>query len=60
MLRDNYNTIIVGGGIIGSSIFFELSKILGNKVLLVEAKKVGESGATSTTGAIVRAFDPVP
>jgi len=56
----NYNTIIVGGGIIGSSIFFELSKSLGNKVLLVEAKKVGTAGATGKTGAIIRAFDPVP
>ena len=57
---DSFDTIVVGGGVIGCSVFYQLAKTRNSRVLLIEGERVGMSGATRDTGAIVRAFDPDP
>ncbi|NIF23423.1 NAD(P)/FAD-dependent oxidoreductase [Candidatus Pantoea multigeneris] len=50
------NVVIIGGGVIGSAIFHHLSKYGNNKVTLIEKDEVGQQGATSVSGGILRCF----
>lgn len=50
----NYDVIVVGGGIIGASIAFFLTKNKGAKVLLCEKGKPPGDGATSISGGLLR------
>lgn len=54
-MKKQYNAIIVGGGIIGASIFHRLSQDLGKNILLIEKSRPG-FGATAFSGGILRAF----
>lgn len=49
---DNYDTVIIGAGIIGTAIFASLSEA-GMRCLLIESQRVG-LGATGYSGAMVR------
>jgi sarcosine oxidase, subunit beta len=51
------DVVVIGGGVIGCSISYFLSR-LGISVTLVEAQKIGETGATANSGGILRVYDP--
>jgi glycine/D-amino acid oxidase-like deaminating enzyme len=50
---------IVGGGLCGSAVGYWCSR-RGAQVAVVERQTLGGAGATTHSGGIVRAFDPVP
>ncbi|NBJ69341.1 MULTISPECIES: FAD-dependent oxidoreductase [Clostridia] len=50
----NYDVIVVGGGIVGASIAFYLTKTKGINVLLCEKGKPPGDGATSISGGLIR------
>lgn len=52
-----FDVVILGGGIMGMSTAFELSKNEGLKIAVFEQDTVGNAGATSVSGGIIRAFD---
>ncbi|MDG9668716.1 FAD-binding oxidoreductase [Hahella sp. CR1] len=52
-----WDIIIIGGGLAGSSLAYWCSKHQ-LKVLLLEAGKLGEEGATAHSRGIVRVYDP--
>jgi sarcosine oxidase, subunit beta len=49
--------VIIGAGIIGASIFNELTDKYKDKVTIIEQGRIAELGATSVSGGIVRCFD---
>ncbi|API91459.1 MULTISPECIES: FAD-binding oxidoreductase [unclassified Virgibacillus] len=50
----NYDVIVVGGGIVGASIAFYLTKTKSINVLLCEKGKPPGDGATSISGGLIR------
>ena len=48
---DDFDTIVVGGGVIGAAVFAELAKRRGARLLLIERRLPG-SGATAMSGAV--------
>ena len=52
-MSKTYDAIIVGAGIIGCAIAFEMSKS-GKKVLCIEKNAAAGSGSTSNSCAIIR------
>jgi sarcosine oxidase subunit beta len=54
-MKSSYRVIVVGGGIVGASVFHRLSQFLGNEVLMIERSRLG-MGATGFSGGILRAF----
>ncbi|MBD0476731.1 MULTISPECIES: NAD(P)/FAD-dependent oxidoreductase [Acinetobacter calcoaceticus/baumannii complex] len=51
------NIIIIGAGIIGASIFNELTEKYKNHVTIIEQGRIAELGATSVSGGILRCFE---
>ena len=57
-MQNNYDVIIVGGGIIGARIFHRLSCINNSlRILLVEKNRFG-CGSTGYSGGMIRLFHP--
>ena len=54
-MKKNYDAIIIGAGIIGSAISFELSK-KGWKTLNIDKNPSAGYGSTSTSCAIIRVY----
>ena len=52
-MSNEYDAIIIGGGIIGSAIAYEMAKS-GKNVLCVEKNLTAGSGSTSNSCAIIR------
>ena len=52
-MNKKYNAIIIGAGIIGSPIAYELCK-MGNKTLNIDKLPAAGNGSTSNTCAIIR------
>ena len=53
MLKDNYDAVVIGGGILGTAIAYELAKS-GRAVLCIEKNSAIGSGSTGNSCAIVR------
>jgi len=58
-MKNNIDIAIVGGGVIGSSIAYNLCGS-SSKISLFEKSSVGDSGATASSGGLLRVFDPDP
>lgn len=56
-MKNQYDVIIVGGGVIGAAIFNQLTNQSANKVLLIEKSRFGH-GSTGWSGGIVRCYHP--
>ena len=55
-----YDVVVIGGGIIGTSVAYELGKYQGNTLLLERENDVA-MGTTKANSAIVHAgYDPMP
>ena len=50
---DKFDVIVIGGGVIGTSVAFHLAKFGGGRVLLLERDMIG-SGTTSQSSGILR------
>ena len=50
-MNNKYDVIVIGGGIIGSSVTYYLSK-LGNKVLQIEKEDITKGSAGATDGVV--------
>ena len=51
MTRNNYDVIVVGGGVIGCSVTYNLAK-LGKRVLLLEKEDLTTGSAGATDGVV--------
>lgn len=54
--NNSYSVAIIGGGTIGTALSYFLSKSV-KPTILIESKTIGGSGATSTSGGILRCYD---
>lgn len=54
-MTEHYQTIVVGGGIIGAAVFNELCARQRGEVLLIEKARIGQ-GATGWSGANLRVY----
>ena len=50
---EKFDVVVIGGGVIGTSVAFHLSRLGAKKVLLLERETVG-SGTTSQSSGILR------
>lgn len=53
MIRERYDAVVIGAGVIGSAVAFELAKG-GRSVLVVDQGPAAGAGSTSSSAAIVR------
>jgi sarcosine oxidase subunit beta len=62
-LRENplekFDVIVIGGGVIGTSVAFHLAKLGATRVLLLERETIG-SGTTSQSSGVLRTHYSVP
>ena len=47
-----FDTIIVGGGVHGASVFYHLTRLGANRILLLEGKRLGSAATGRSTGII--------
>jgi glycine/D-amino acid oxidase-like deaminating enzyme len=55
MMTDDYDVIIVGGGVIGAAIFHKLSEMGNQRILLIEKSRFG-LGSTAWSGGLIRCY----
>ncbi len=58
-VSQQYDVIVVGGGVIGSAILHRLSERFGARALLVEQARMGQ-GSTGWSGGVLRCYHPDP
>lgn len=58
-LQDTADIVVVGGGVIGTSVAFHLARMGAGKVVLLERKHLA-AGATGTSSALVRTHYDTP
>jgi glycine/D-amino acid oxidase-like deaminating enzyme len=56
---ETFDVVVIGGGVIGTSVAFHLAKLGAKKVLLLERDTIG-SGTTSQSSGILRTHYSVP
>lgn len=60
MIQKKYDVVIIGGGIIGASIAYELSQYQLNTLLVEKNPVFADETSKCNSGAIHGGFDPEP
>lgn len=58
MISKTFDVVIVGGGVIGASLFAQMSNTAGVNIALLEKSSFGLSGPTVKSGGMLRTYHP--